>query len=59
MDYLAHFTPLKAHLYFNQPVNQDGPHLGVEAGLLGHVVTEDKFFLQTVTQKRDEIKTER
>ena len=36
----------KTHLYFDQPVDQDRPHLRVEAGLLGHVVTEDELFLK-------------
>lgn len=34
------------HLHFNQPVNQDRPHLCIEVGLHGHVVRQDKLFLK-------------
>lgn len=38
----------ETHLHFDQPVDQDGSHLRVEAGLHVHVVTEDELFLQVI-----------
>lgn len=41
------------HLHFNQPVDQDCPHLWVEAGLHVHVVTKHKLFLEMIKSEGD------